>query len=279
VSTLPVYSTGGKILPTPNNTFKAAMSSGQLQIGFWQSLGTSVTAEISAYAGFDWLLIDGEHGVNDLRSIRDQLMVVDPSPTQAVVRISSVDVVEVKQVMDAGAQTILVPIVDTAQDAELMARAMRYPPAGIRGNGANVARASGYGKIADYVHGANDQACLLVQVETTQAIDNLDEILQIDGVDGVFIGPADLATSMGHIGNPGHADVQSAIDAAILKIRAAGKAPGILMADETRVRRYIELGALFVAVGSDVAVLGNGAKNLAAKYLGGEQTSAKGQVY
>jgi len=266
-------------MSAPVNTFKAALSAGKLQIGFWQSLGTAVTAEISAYAGFDWLLIDGEHGVNDLRSIRDQLMVVDPSPTHAVVRVSSVDVVEVKQVMDAGAQTILVPIVDTAQDAELMARAMRYPPAGIRGNGAGVVRASGYGQIADYVHGANDQACLLVQAETTQALDNLDGILQIEGVDGVFIGPADLATSMGHIGEPGHADVQAAIEAAIVKIRAAGKAPGILMADETRVRRYIELGALFVAVGSDIAVLGNGAKNLAARYLGGQGASAKGQVY
>jgi 4-hydroxy-2-oxoheptanedioate aldolase len=266
-------------MSAPVNTFKAALCAGQLQIGFWQSLGTAITAEISAYAGFDWLLLDGEHGVNDLRSIRDQLMVVDPSPTQAVVRISSVDVVEVKQVMDAGAQTILVPIVDTPEDAELMARAMRYPPAGIRGNGAGVVRASAYGQNADYVHGANDQACLLVQAETTQALDNLDGILAIDGVDGVFIGPADLATSMGHIGDPGHPDVQAAIEAAIVKIRAAGKAPGILMADEVRVRRYIELGALFVAVGSDIAVLGNGAKNLAARYLGGDATSAKGQVY
>lgn len=266
-------------MPAPVNTFKAAIASGQLQIGFWQSLGTAVTAEISAYAGFDWLLIDGEHGVNDLRSIRDQLMVVGPSPTQAVVRISSVDVVEVKQMMDAGAQSILVPIVDTAQDADLMARAMRYPPQGIRGNGAGVVRASAYGQIADYVHGANDQACLLVQAETTQALDNLDEILDVEGVDGVFIGPADLATSMGHIGDPGHTDVQAAIEAALIKIRAAGKAPGILMADETRVRRYIELGALFVAVGSDIAVLGNGAKGLAAKYLGGEVQDPKGQVY
>ena len=266
-------------MPAPTNHFKQAINSGQLQIGFWQSLATAITAEISAYAGFDWLLIDGEHGANDLRSIRDQLQVVGPSPSQAVVRISSVNVVEVKQVMDAGAQTILVPIVDTADDADLMARAMRYPPAGIRGNGAGVARASGYGRDAGYLTSANDQACLLVQAETKTALDNLEAICAVEGVDGVFIGPADLATSLGHHGNPGHADVQAAIEDGIKRIVAAGKAPGILMADETKVRRYIELGALFVAVGSDVAILAGGSKTLAAKYLGGETASDKGRVY
>ena len=266
-------------MPAPKNTFKTAITNGQLQIGFWQSLGTTITAEISAYSGFDWLLIDGEHGPNDIRSIRDQLQVVGPSPSQAVVRTSGVSVVEVKQVMDAGAQTVLVPIVDTPEDAELMARAMRYPPQGIRGNGSGVVRAADYGRTPGYLDNANDEACLLVQAETMTAIGNLDAICAIDGVDGVFIGPSDLATSMGHIGNPGHPEVQATIEAAITRIRANGKAPGILMADETRVRRYIELGALFVAVGSDVAILGNGAKSLAAKYLGGDTGSTKGQVY
>lgn len=266
-------------MSAPKNTFKEAINAGQLQIGMWQSLGTAVSAEICAYSGFDWVLIDGEHGPNDLRSIRDQLQVVDPSPSQAVVRTTSVDVVEVKQVMDAGAQTILVPIVDTAEDADLMARAMRYPPEGIRGNGAGVVRASDYGRKAGYVTTANEQACLLVQVETTTALENLDAICATDGVDGVFIGPADLATSMGYIGQPGHPVVQAAIEDAITRIRAAGKAPGILMADEERVRRYIELGALFVAVGSDVALLANGSKNLAAKYLGGETEDMTGKVY
>lgn len=266
-------------MPAPKNSFKAALAEGRLQIGFWQSLGTSITAEICAHAGFDWLLIDGEHGPNDLRSIRDQLQMVGPSPSQAVVRISSVDVVAVKQVMDAGAQTVLVPIVDTPEDAALMAQAMRYPPEGIRGNGASVARASTYGRITDYAQTANAEACLLVQAETMTAIDNLDEILAIDGVDGVFIGPADLATSMGLIGQPLHDDVQQVIEAAIVKIRAAGKAPGILMANEERVRRYIELGALFVAVGSDVAMLAQGSATLAAKYLGGAAEDDKNRVY
>ena len=251
------------------NPFKSALKSGKLQIGFWQSLATSVTAEISAHAGFDWLLIDGEHGVNDLRSIRDQLQVIGPSPSHGVVRIAGVDVVAVKQVMDAGAQTVLVPMVDTAEDAELMARAMRYAPAGIRGNGAGVARVSGYGRDGDYAGNANAQACLLVQAETMTALDNLEEICAVDGVDGVFIGPADLATSMGHIGNPTQADVQNAIEDAIRRIVKAGKAPGILMANETLARRYIELGALFVAVGSDVHILASGSSRLAERYLGG----------
>jgi 4-hydroxy-2-oxoheptanedioate aldolase len=266
-------------MPARTNRFKQAMTEKRLQIGFWQSLGTSITAEISAYSGFDWLLIDGEHGPNQLRSIRDQLQVVQPSASEAVVRISGVNVVEMKQVMDAGAQTVLVPIVDTPEDAALMAQAMRYPPAGIRGNGAGVVRASDYGRIADYAQTANAQACLLVQAETMTAISNLDAICAIDGVDGVFIGPADLATSMGHIGNPMHPDVQKTIEDAIVRIRAAGKAPGILMANEERVRRYIELGALFVAVGSDVALIAQGATALAAKYLGGDVVEDRGRVY
>lgn len=261
------------------NTFKAAIASGNLQIGFWQSLGTSITAEISAHAGFDWLLIDGEHGANDPLTIRDQLQVVGPSPSQAVVRIASVDVVSVKRMMDFGAQTILVPMVDTAEDAELMARAMRYPPDGIRGNGSGVVRVTDYGRQVDYLDQANDQACLLVQVETVQAIDNLEEICAVKGVDGVFIGPGDLATSMGHIGNPMHPEVQAAIEDAIVRIKSSGKVAGILMANEERVRRYIELGALFVAVGSDVSMLANGTVSLAAKYLGGNEVDQKGQVY
>lgn len=249
------------------NTFKNAINNGQLQIGFWQSLATAITAEISAYSGFDWLLIDGEHGANDLRSIRDQLQVIGPSPSQAVVRVASVDVVAVKQVMDAGAQTVLVPLVNTPEDARLMVQAMRYAPQGIRGNGAGVARASGFGRDTGYLAAANSKACLLVQVETQQALDNLDAIAALDGVDGVFIGPSDLATSLGHHGDTAHPDVQAAIEDAISRIAAAGKAPGILMADEARARRFIELGALFVAVGSDVAVLAGGATRLAAKYL------------
>lgn len=264
---------------TPENKFKQAITSGQLQIGLWQSLGTTVTAEICAFSGFDWLLIDGEHGPNDLRSIRDQLQVVGPSPSQAIVRIKGVDEVEVKQVMDVGAQTVLVPMVDTAEDASRMARAMRYAPEGFRGNGAGVVRASGYGQNVNYQQEANSRACLLVQAETKLALENLEAICAVDGVDGVFIGPADLSSSLGHHGNPGHPEVQAAIEEAIQRIRAAGKAPGILMSDEERIRRYIELGALFVAVGSDVGLMVSGARALATKFLGGSSGSSGGGVY
>ncbi len=261
------------------NPFKTAISTGKLQIGMWQSLGAAITAEICAHAGFDWLLIDGEHGTNTLVTIRDQLQVIENSPSHGIVRISDVSVAEVKQVMDAGAQTVLVPMVDTPQQAAEMARAMRYAPLGIRGNGANVARVSGYGRDSDYLSNANQMACLLVQAETQTALDNLDEICAIDGVDGVFIGPSDLAASMGYLGKPTDPVVQAAIEDAITRIAKAGKAPGILMADETLARRYMALGALFVAVGSDVAMLAKGSDALAAKYLGGKATSSKGQVY
>ena len=255
-------------MAAPENRFKNAITTGQLQIGLWQSLGSATTAELCAQCGFDWLLIDGEHGPNDLRSIRDQLQVITPSPAQAVVRIPGVDVVWVKQVMDAGAQTVLVPLVNTAEDAALMAAAMRYPPQGIRGNGAGVVRASNYGMDDDYLHTANDQACLLVQVETVQALENLDAICATDGVDGVFIGPADLATSLGHHGDPLHSDVQNTIEDTITRIKASGKAPGILMGNEERIERYRELGALFIAVGSDVGLLTGAARALATRWRG-----------
>jgi len=261
------------------NRFKAALSQGQLQIGFWQSLGHSVSTEISAAAGFDWLLIDGEHGPNTLLTVRDQLLAVASTSTHPVVRISQASVAEVKLVMDVGAQTILVPMVDTAEDAALMARAMRYPPDGNRGNGANVVRASGYGRNKDYVFGANDNACLLVQVETATALENLDAICRVEGVSGVLIGPADLATSMGYMGQPESAPVQTAIEDAIARILKAGKAPGILMGNEALARRYIELGALFVAVGSDVAALVGATDALVAKYKGGQAKPEAVQVY
>lgn len=261
------------------NSFKAAINAGQLQIGFWQSMGTVITAEISAYAGFDWLLVDGEHGVNDLRSIRDQLQVISPSPSHAIVRIATSDAVAIKQVMDAGAQTILVPMVETAAEAEEMVKAMRYPPDGMRGNGAGVVRVSNYGRDIDYVANANEAACLLVQVESMTAIANLDEILAVDGVDGVFIGPADLATSMGYIKEPSHPYVENAIHDAIRRIKAAGKAPGILMGARVRVDKYIELGATFVAVGSDVGLFTKGVDALAASYKGGVARDRSGGVY
>ena len=266
-------------MSAPHNPFKAALKAGKAQIGFWQSLGTPITTEISAMAGFNWLLLDGEHGPIDPPIVRDLLMALKGSGSHAVVRVAEGQTALIKRMLDVGAQSILVPLIDTAEQAEAAAQAMRYPPLGIRGAGVGVVRASGYNTIPDYVTTANDEVCLLVQAETVTALDNLEAICAVEGVDGVFIGPGDLSVSMGLHGQIAHPDVQARIEDGIRRIRAAGKAPGILMADEKFARRYLEIGAQFVAVGSDIGMMVNGTRNLAAKYLGGAEMSSKGQVY
>ncbi|SFK95472.1 HpcH/HpaI aldolase family protein [Shimia haliotis] len=249
-------------MPAPRNTFKAALAQQRPQIGCWMSFGEASTAELMATAGFDWLVIDGEHGPNDLRSIRDQLMVTDPSPSHAVVRVPYGQDWIIKQALDAGAQTLLVPLIDTAEQAREMVRACRYAPEGIRGMGGAGSRVTRFGSISDYATTANREICLLVQVETRLGIENLDEILAVDGVDGVFIGPADLSADMGFPGNSGAPEVQDVIEAAIRKVRAAGKAAGILTLSIDGAQKHLAQGATFVAVGIDTLVLANAARSL-----------------
>lgn len=249
----------------PVNTFKQRLANDQ-QIGLWIGLADSYSAELAANAGFDWLLFDGEHAPNDVRSLLTQLQAVAPYSSSAVVRPAVGDAVVIKQLLDIGAQTLLVPMVDTAEQARELVRAMWYPPEGIRGVGAALARASRWNNIPDYLARANEEMCLLVQIETHTALGNLEEIAAVDGVDGVFIGPADLAASMGHRGNPGHPEVQRAIEDAIARIRRAGKAAGILMADEKLAKRYLELGCAFVAVGVDTSLLMRTLTALAARF-------------
>ena len=260
-------------MQTPPNRFKQALAAKTPQIGLWLSLASAYSAEICAGAGFDWVLIDGEHSPNDVPSILAQLQAIAPyTDTQAVARVpmghGHVGEMLIKQYLDVGVQTILVPMVDTVEQAQTLVRAMRYPQAdgkgGIRGMAG--ARASRWGRYPNYVKEANERVCLLVQAETRTALDNLDAIAAVDGVDGVFIGPADLSASMGHIGNPGHPEVQGAIEDAIRRILVAGKAPGILTPDEKLARRYLELGALYVAVGLDTSILVRGITELAAKF-------------
>jgi 4-hydroxy-2-oxoheptanedioate aldolase len=249
------------------NTFKTALKSGQrAQIGLWLGLADPICAEICAGAGFDWLLIDGEHAPNDVRSILPQLQAVAPYFAHPIVRPVSGDVQLIKQLLDIGAQTLLVPMVESAEQARLLVAAMRYPPAGIRGVGAALARAAQWNRVTNYVHEANDQMCLLVQVETRQGLDNLDAIAAVEGVDGVFIGPADLSAALGHLGQPGHPDVQRAIEDAIQRIRASGRAAGILTTDEAQARQYLALGCTFVAVGLDGNLLMRATQDLAAKF-------------
>ena len=249
------------------NRFKAALSAGKPQIGLWLGLTSSYSAELLAGAGFDWLLIDAEHAPNNVQTVLTQLQAIAPYASQPVVRPSWNDPVQIKQLLDIGAQTLLVPMVQNADEARLAVRATRYPPAGIRGVGSALARASRWNRTPDYLQRANDAMCVLVQIETREALKNLPHILDVEGVDGVFIGPADLSADMGFAGNPQHPEVQAAIEKAISQIRAAGKAPGILMANEPLAKHYLELGALFVAVGVDTTLLARSAEALAARFI------------
>lgn len=252
------------------NPFKAALARREQQVGLWLSMAEPYSAEICASAGFDWLLIDGEHGPNDVRSMLAQLRAVAPYRAHPIVRAVDDNPALIKQLLDIGAQALLVPMVDTPEQAAALVQATRYPPQGMRGVGAGIARASRWGARSDYIHEANEEVCLLVQAESVTALANLEAICEVDGVDGVFIGAADLAASMGHRGRPGHPDVQAAVDEAIRRIVASGKAAGALTPDPALARRYFELGATFVAVGIDVTLLAQATRRLAAEFGVGE---------
>ncbi len=259
-------------MPMPINPFKQALRERRPQIGLWMGLAHAYTAEICALAGFDWLVIDGEHAPNDLRTILSQLQTLAAYPaSQPVTRIPVGETALIKQVLDLGAHTLLVPMVDTPEQAAELVRACRYPQAdgggGVRGMAG--ARASRWGVYEDYARRANEEVCLLVQVESRLGLQNLDAIAATPGVDGVFIGPADLSASMGHIGQPGHPEVKAAIDDAIARILRAGKAPGILTLDPAMARHYLALGALFVAVGLDTQILLRHTSALAASFRPG----------
>lgn len=253
----------------PRNHFLDALRAGRPQIGCWVGLADATVAEALAGCGFDWLLLDGEHAPNDPRTVLDQLRAMAPYPVQAVVRPVQGDVALVKQYLDVGAQTLLIPMIDTSEQAAGMVRAMRYAPAGIRGMGAALARASRWNQVADYVHLANAQMGLLVQAETTQAISNLAAIAGTEGVDGVFFGPADLSASMGYPGQPQHPEVHRTILEGIATVKAAGKAPGILATDPALAQQYLDAGALFVAVGVDTTLLVKAASSLAQRFKTG----------
>ena len=249
----------------PENAFKGALRSGTPQIGLWSSLSSNYTVEVIAGAGFDWILLDSEHSPADIENLLTQLQAAAPYPTHPVVRIPWNDMVTIKRVLDIGAQSLLVPYVSTADEAKAAVSYTRYPPAGARGV-AGTTRATRFGRIPDYARRAHDEICLLVQVETQGALDNIEAICGIDGVDGVFIGPADLHASLGHPGEIANPKVKPMIDDAIRRIRKAGKAPGILTPNEADARHWLDCGALFVAVGADVGILARGAEALAAKF-------------
>ncbi|MFT0546474.1 aldolase/citrate lyase family protein [Allopusillimonas ginsengisoli] len=249
----------------PINRFKIALQQKRHQLGLWSTLCSPYSAEIIARAGFDWLLFDMEHSPSEITTVLGQLQAVAPYPVSPVLRPTWKDIVQQKRLLDIGAQTMLIPYVESAEEAAQAVAGMRYPPRGVRGVG-GTSRASGFGQVKDYMQACEDQLCLLVQIESLKGLENVEAIASIDGVDGVFIGPADLSANMGHLGQPGHKEVQSAIEEAIVRILACGKAPGILTANEDLARGYIEQGCLFTAVGIDMMLLARGAEALAERF-------------
>jgi len=249
-----------------DNLFKARLLAGETQIGLWLALAGSYPAEICASAGFDWLLIDGEHAPNDLRSILAQLQAIAPYDSHPIVRPPIGETSLIKQLLDIGAQTLLIPMVESENYARELVAAVRYPPAGVRGVGSALARASRWDAVPHYLGDADAGICLLVQIETAKGIENLDRIARVEGVDGVFLGPADLAASLGHPGNPMHPGVQAVLQNATQRIRAAGKLAGILSFSEEQGRHWIAQGCTFVAVGADTTLLANSARNLRARF-------------
>ncbi len=263
----------------PDNLFKQRLLAGELQYGLWLGLSETFSAEICAGAGFDWLLIDAEHGPNDLRTIFAQLQAIAPYPSQPVVRPPQGDHVLIKQLLETGVQTLLIPMVESAEQAAHLVQAMRYPPQGIRGVGSSIARASRWGRIGDYAERANDAMCLLVQVETRNGMEALDAILAVDGVDGVFFGAADLAASFDLLGEPNHPDIVAMIEDGLARVARAGKAGGVLCGDPALVRRYREAGARFIAVGVDSMLLAAATTSLATAYKTGGEVNVPGGSY
>jgi 4-hydroxy-2-oxoheptanedioate aldolase len=249
------------------NAFKHAIAAGRLQIGLWCSLCSNIAADIVSDSGFDWLLLDMEHSPNDIPDVLSQLQAVRGGTATPIVRPAWNDPVLIKRVLDIGAQSVLLPYIQSPEEARRAVSAVRYPTAGIRGV-AGATRASRYGRVSDYAKKADGEICTLVQVETRAAFNQLEAIAQMDGVDGVFIGPADLSASFGHLGNPQHPEVQGLLESAAKRLKAVGKPAGILTGNEEEARRYIAWGYTFVAVGADVGLLARGADALAKKFKG-----------
>jgi 4-hydroxy-2-oxoheptanedioate aldolase len=249
----------------PVNHFKRALAQGRPQIGFWCSLASNLAVEVVAGSGFDWLLIDTEHAPNELDMVLSQLQAAAPYPTQAVVRPPWNDQVMIKRFLDAGAQTLLLPYVQNAEEARKAVASTRYPPEGQRGV-SRISRATRFGRVRDWAQRAHEELCVLVQVESRQALGEIEAIAAVEGVDGIFVGPADLAADLGHPGDPGHPQVQAAIEQAIQRILRAGKPAGILVLDEEKARHYLGLGAVFVAVGLDIDILVRASQALANRF-------------
>lgn len=265
----------------PVNTFKRSLSESRAQIGLWLALADPYTAELLATTGYDWLLVDGEHAPNDLRQVLSQLQAIAPYATHPIVRPVNSDPALIKQYLDVGVQTLLVPMVESGAQARSIVQATQYPPYGIRGVGSGLARASRWNAVDDYLQHAQHELCLLLQVENQAGMTQLDDIAGTDGVDGVFFGPADLSASLGYLGQPNHPEVRAMIEEGIRRVRSLGKAAGVLATDPVIADAYIASGANFVGVGADTTLLVKSAKALRSRFSGDVVTTAvsKGSAY
>lgn len=250
-------------MPALTNKLKKSLAAGEVQVGLWLGTAHPMIAEIAASAGYDWCLIDGEHAPNDIPTILAQMQAMSGGDASIVVRVPVGQDWILKQVLDIGAQTVMVPMVETADQAAAMARAVRYPPHGVRGMAGSMVRASGYNLQADYLDNANDEICLIVQVESAAAIENIDAIAAVEGVDVVFIGPADLSADMGFTGNADAPEVVAAIKHAVGRITAAGKAAGIIGGGDYTYTR--DIGVTFLGLSADVLVIAAGLRGLASE--------------
>lgn len=244
------------------NHFKKSIQAGERQLGAFMALADPVSAELMATTGFDWLLIDGEHGPNDIKSMLAQLQALAAYPVSPVVRMQDHDVANIKRVLDVGGQTLFVPMVESAEQAKQLVQAVQYPPKGIRGMGGGLTRATRWGSITDYLEKADESICLILQLESPEGIAELDAITDIDGVDGVFIGPADLAAALGYIGQPAHPEVRKIVEESIQRIRAIGKPAGVYCSTPEQVKSYQEMGASFFLIGADTMLLKQAATSL-----------------
>lgn len=235
------------------NKFKAALAAHQVQIGCWSALASPISTEVLGLAGFDWLVLDGEHAPNDISTFIPQLMALKGSPSAPVVRVPTNDAVVMKRLLDIGFYNFLIPFVESEQEARMAVAATRYPPLGIRGVSVSH-RANMFGTVPDYFAQSDKNITILVQIESQAGLDNIDAIAATEGVDGIFVGPSDLAATLGHLGNAGHPEVQQAIQHIFARAKAQGKPSGILAPVEADARRYLEWGATFVAVGSDLGL-------------------------
>ncbi|MEO1888549.1 MAG: HpcH/HpaI aldolase/citrate lyase family protein [Cycloclasticus sp.] len=253
-------------LSIKENNFKKALQANQRQLGAFMALADPISAELMATTDFDWLLIDGEHGPNDIKSVTSQLQALAAYPVHSVVRMQDHNAADIKRVLDVGAQTLLIPMVESAEQAKQLVEAVQYPPKGIRGMGGGLTRATRWGSIADYFEKADDNMCLLLQLESPEGIEALDAITQLDGVDGIFIGPADLAAAMGYIGQPAHPEVRRVVEGAIKRIEAIGKPVGVYCGDPEQVKAYQAMGASFFLIAADTMLLKQASTSLLSQF-------------